>query len=509
MIKKITSTITGTSIFISILLISSRGIGIVREIIYAKQFGLTQQFDIFLVATVIPGIINNIFFYFAQNYFIPIYHKIPSDNNKIQNIFLRKSFWIFISFGIILLIILFLLRDIILENYLWNAGSDIKNTSTEIFLIFSITIPICAAYSILSAYLQAKLDFANPAIAQLLLNILIILSVLFLSNVYGIYAIPIGYIAGYSIQLIYIYLHSKLKFNIKLFRFDFLKKLNLPIKEAFIFILLIEIISSLHLLVDRYFVNYIDTGGISALNYSTNLFQTPISIFSYAISISIFPFISQQFNKLQFDELGNMFKKALKAIIIIFVGLTFIYLFWGDTIIKILFLRGAFTYKDTIATYNILKMHSIGIVFFAAYGIINRVIYSIDLRKQLFIITSLVLIIKIILNFLFVAELKQDGLALSTSISMIVLFITSFYFVIKKIKLKNISELIGYTFIIILNSLLTIILIYLFMILIKLNSEYDIYGLILFPIIFILNSRFIKIEEISIISKALLKIIKK
>ena len=57
--QKFTSTIAGASIFISIVGLLSRGLGFIREIIFANNFGLETEFDLYLVGAVLPISINS------------------------------------------------------------------------------------------------------------------------------------------------------------------------------------------------------------------------------------------------------------------------------------------------------------------------------------------------------------------------------------------------------------------------------------------------------------------
>ncbi len=74
--QKFTSTIAGASIFISVIGLLSRGLGFIREMIFANNFGLETEFDLYLVGAVLPITINTIILYIGQNYFIPEFQKI-------------------------------------------------------------------------------------------------------------------------------------------------------------------------------------------------------------------------------------------------------------------------------------------------------------------------------------------------------------------------------------------------------------------------------------------------
>ncbi len=74
--QKFTSTIAGASIFISIIGLLSRGLGFIREMIFANNFGLETEFDLYLVGAVLPITINTIILYIGQNYFVPEFQKL-------------------------------------------------------------------------------------------------------------------------------------------------------------------------------------------------------------------------------------------------------------------------------------------------------------------------------------------------------------------------------------------------------------------------------------------------
>ena len=74
MSRKFTSTVAGASLLLATLGLLSRGIGFIREVVFASYFGLGKNYDIYLVGAVLPITIDTIIFYLVQNYFIPSFH---------------------------------------------------------------------------------------------------------------------------------------------------------------------------------------------------------------------------------------------------------------------------------------------------------------------------------------------------------------------------------------------------------------------------------------------------
>jgi putative peptidoglycan lipid II flippase len=341
-------------------------------------------------------------------------------------------FMIFLTAAILLAVF----SHSIIKFYIPSLSEEKLLIASTIFRIFIFTLPLTAGISVLSAYLQAEFKFAHPALSQLLLNIGVIVLVVLSYNRLDIWSIPVSYLGGTIIQFGYLLYYSRLKIRFNSF-IIFRKNGSIVPSNTFILVILIEAVSQLYLICDRYFYTSVDSGGIAALNYAMIIYILPISIISYAISTVIFPQMTIYFVEKRIMEIQSSLKKYLSGSIYIFLPMSFILFFWGDALIHIFFQRGKFNSLDTIVTFKILKIYSISLIFYSCYSIINKVIYSLGLVKQLLLLTITGIIIKAILNVLFVGVCRQNGLALSTTLTYIYFFTGGFYLVSNKIKIKE------------------------------------------------------------------------
>ncbi len=434
--QKFTSTIAGASIFITAVLLIGRGLGLIREVIFANYFGLSAEYDLYLVATVLPITINSIILYIAQNYFIPNYHsaKKISENEAVE--FTGSSVWLFLFGGIFISLILFALSDQIFSLYLAGVSANSLESTTNLFKIILIAIPVFSASSVFSAYLQAKFEFRLPSLSQLLLNIAMIILVLAFHNSIGVTAIVIGYVAGVILQLFMLLYFVQKELNIFQIKFFTKKKYLRFVSGSVILIVVIESLSQLFIFSDRYFYNSVEPGGIAALNYAIHLYMLPLSIISLAISTAIFPSFSKSINEETIEaekHLNNFFSIN----IILFVPITIIIIFFGDVLIKMLYERGEFSAHDSEMTYSVLKIYAYSLIFYSSYAVLNKLIYSKKLIKYLLLVAVISISLKIIMNFVFVDNLKQDGLALSSTLSYTSFFIFSFALVLYKVRLTD------------------------------------------------------------------------
>ena len=424
--NKYFSTIAGASIIISFLSVISKGLGFFREMLFAGIFGLGTEYDLYLVSSIVPLTISTILLYLGQNYFIPNYDKFNKEDISQGITFLNFNLIVFFIFGCLISFFLYILSGTIIENYLPGLSLQIKQQAKFIFLIYLVSIPVSSLISILSAYFQQKYEFIIPAVSQLFLNISIIILVPFFHIRFGIIIIPISYLIGTIIQ--FIYLLSKAK-NIK-FKFPdlfYFRKFIFSISNSLFLIIMIESLGQIYTLADRHYLYKVDKGGISAMNYSWNILLLPLSIIALSVYTVLFPKITSLFNNNTCAELKIFLQRSIKYLLVLFVPVTFILILYNNIIIKLLYERGKFGPADSIMTGTVLSYLSLSLFVFAVYGVFNKLFFSAGMIKILLLITIMSCFIKIGLNILLVGYMKQNGLALSTSLTYLFLFIISIH----------------------------------------------------------------------------------
>lgn len=498
--NKFTSTIAGASIFIAFISLFVKGLGFLREIIFASYFGTGRDFDLYLVGAVLPVTIDTILLYVGQNYFIPVYNDYIDQGGKQSKEFLFKTFIRFLLGGVLLSAILFIAANPILEFYAGDSSISNYETIYSVFLIFLCTIPLSAGTSILSAYLQSVLEFRFPSIARLFLNFSTIIFVLIFAEKIGVFVIALGYLTGAILQLLYLIIKSEIKIPSKVFQLLKAKDItNSVFKYSIVTIILIEAISQLYLLFDRYFYNDVSTGGIAALNYAMALFIFPIGIFSMALATAIFPKITSTIRENDYKQIKSIFLDSLQVILFLFIPISFIFIFFSGEVVTLIFQRGNFSQLSTQYTETALSFYSISLVFYAAYGVINKIFYSIGLTKTLLVITITGSMLKLLLNLILVKSLQHNGLALATTITYSYFFVLSFIVLNKKLKIGTTLVFTSNLFIVLANAFFSYLLTHIIVNSFDFeNSVVSILQILLFVLIFIWNLNMIKHPSIKI-----------
>ncbi|MCK6604966.1 MAG: polysaccharide biosynthesis C-terminal domain-containing protein [Ignavibacteriaceae bacterium] len=441
MSEKPATSLGRAAITISILGILGRGLGFIREIVIAGYFGLTREYETFLLIITLHASIGSIIYFIANNYFIPALNKEKYESESDPVLFFNRTLYNFLFISVAASLILLTFN----RNILYFFMPEFGEKEIMIFNIFLISIPVSTAVSVIIAYLHTQYKFKLAYLSQMLPNIVTIISVLLFSGMIGVYSILYGLLGGYIIQFIWLFISGRE--NIR-FVNPFRIKSRFAISASFVFLVICEIIPQIHMIVDRLFYRYVDQGAIAALNYSTLVFTLPITTVSVSLAAAIFPYLSQSYYEKDIEDFRAKFSNAVLITIVINIPVFVLFTFHSYGVIEIILGRGKFSSNDTEITARLFGLLSTSIVFYAVYSIVNKVFYSMQKNKVLFFIVLASFGLKIILNIFLVQGMKEDGLAISSAISNIFLTVAgSVYFIRKKIlnfNLSVISEILYY-----------------------------------------------------------------
>jgi len=487
--KQFFKTVAGASLLIILFNVLSRFLGLFREVIFANNFGVSQEFEIYLITAVFPTVINTILYYLGQNYFIPIYNKTKFENEEALSLITHKSILFFTSISFAAAIMLLIFSTPLINFYVQTNNPELLLLAVNAFRILLITIPLTALISILAAYHQAKYNFKLPIISQIILNIVFIAILILFSNSYSIYSITMAYVSATCVQLIFLIFSTREIFR----KFNFKKVFNLKgysaISSSLFFILLIEVIGQVYVVFDRYFYDSVNPGGFAILNYSTTIFILPIAFISVSLSLALFPKISDSYFSKDKISFNRSISDALLILAFLLTGFAIVFIFYGDFIIRLIYERGHFSSQDTVRSRDMLQILTLSLLFYGMYAIIHKVYFVVERVKPLFYINILAISIKLISNSILVLHYQERGLAISTVISYTFLFSVSIIYLIYKGNI-SISRSTLYEFsLILLNGFFALIVTYIISKLITTvflsNSLFEI---ILFSAIYLINS---------------------
>jgi putative peptidoglycan lipid II flippase len=404
------------SVILALAIFISRVMGFLREVVIAHSYGASGAYDIYLVAITFPVVIYSLLLYSIPNVFIPIYLKEKAEaGEKAAAAFLRNFINIFGVIFLLLSILLFFLASYIIRGYAPSLDNEQILEAVAILRLVSVIVFLGGIFTVLKSALNANKHFLLPALTPLFLNVAIILSVLLLSRHAATLALAIGLVIGHAIQVVLLIWYFAKRDGVHRFSFDVGHKL---LKTAFALlpvILVIETISQLNVVVDRFFISILPPGGLSALNYANTIYQIAIGAFGVTVGTVIFPTLSEYAVRRNWQKLIGLFSKGIRSVLVATIPIVLVSIVFSEEIVAVMFQRGAFNEQASVMTAKALQCFSIGLAAFVSYIILAKIYYALHKEWVLFAATGTGLILKIALSRWLVHHYFHQGLALATS----------------------------------------------------------------------------------------------
>jgi putative peptidoglycan lipid II flippase len=385
---------------VSIAVMFSRVLGLVRETIFARFFGAGFLYDAFVVAFKIPNILRDLF---AEGALSAAFVKVFTDYRikKSEVEAWRLAGLIFnvlavVMSGITLLGIL--LAPIVVPLLARGFPPDkaaLAVTLTQIMFPFILLVALAA---LAMGVLNTKGRYGIPASASTAFNIASIIFGLGLAYIlsgggwetsidrnavpsesaqWAITGMAIGTLIGGAAQLL-IQIPSLLKVG---FRFSPFLTFSDPGVRRLMRLMGPAVIGTsavqVKVLVDLVVVSVIE-GGNSWLSYSFRLMQFPIGVFGVAIGTAAIPALSRLASGNDITRFRSTLSDALKLVFLLTIPSACGLIVLGEPIIRLIYEGGRFRPIDTDMTAWALAAYSIGLAGYAAIKVISPSFYALD-----------------------------------------------------------------------------------------------------------------------------------
>ena len=169
-------------------------------------------------------------------------------------------------------------------------------------------------------------------------------------------------------------------------------------------------------LVDQSMAAMLPPGSVSALSYGSKIVALMLGIGSLALSTAIFPYFSRVVAANDWTGMRHTLKTYSGLVLVVTVPITLILICFSESIVRLLFERGAFTEGDTYLVSQIQMLYSYQVPFYVLGVIIVRLISSLKANALLMWGAVISFFLNVILNYVLMQRLGVSGIALSTSV---------------------------------------------------------------------------------------------
>lgn len=434
------NSITIAALLVALSSLVSRILGMLRDRIFASEFGLGDTLDIYYAAFRIPDFIFNLLVLGALSAgFVPLFTGLLKKTQSRELTYEKnQEAWQFANSLLnILSLVLFALSVIgfLSAPYLMKIlapgfSAQKLELSADLTRIMFLSPFLLGLSSIFGGALQSFKRFFAYSLSPIFYNVGIIVGAIYfvpLDNSFGgVKGLAWGVVLGAFLHLL-----TGLLVSIRLgYRYRFLvdwrdqhivKIFNLMIPRT-----LSLAVTQLNLLAITIIASTLASGSLTVFNLANNLQSFPVGIFGLSFAVAAFPaFSANAFNR---KKLTASFSSVFRQIIFFILPATVLFIALRAQLIRLVLGAGLFGWEDTLLTIDVFSYFLLSLFAQASIPLLVRVYYARQNTIKPFVLGLVSVLVNVILSLFLAGRLGIAGLALAFSISSIINFVLLWLF---------------------------------------------------------------------------------
>ena len=425
--------LANSSLIVMIVLVVSKFLGLIRDSLMAKSFGLNDVQSFALGTTMLFISIS----YGITAVLIPIHSKIKEIKNQDErNIFISNVINVVMIFTLLIVFGCIAGAKYIVLIFGSSLARDAVVYAEAVYLlrIMLLSLLFVSVQSILTAVLQCYNKFLITSSAPIFSNLIYILYLLIFVNKFGLigfgFATVLGFFTMMAINIpTFIKLGYRYKFVID-FNDENIKQMG---KQLFPIVLCSSLVQ-INIFIVRGFAGSLAPGYMAAIDYANRLDMLVYEVFAQAITIVIYPTLALYISKKDSKGFSKELVKGINLVMMLMVPASIGLLVLREPLLAIYLKRGAFTASSVTLTSNALMYYIPTMIGYGVRDVINRGFFSINNVKTPMMNSILNVILNILACAMAVSTGSIKAIALASSIATIISTVILFMSLKKKIE---------------------------------------------------------------------------
>jgi len=427
--------LTSASLIIAGGAILSRLLGLVRDRVFASQFGAGRELDIYYAAFRVPDFIYSILILGAISAtFIPLFssllHKDEEEGLKPHspaNHLASSMLTDIVVLLAILALILMLFAPFVIAVVAPGLSAADKQQATFLTRIMLLQPIFLGASHVLTGILQSFRKFVITSLAPSFYNLGIIFGALFLVKPFGLQGLALGVILGAALHLLVqipFARHAGFSWDVGLRNSGLELKKTIRLMGPRVFAVMSD---QIDLLVVTAIASTLALGSIAIFNLAQNIGMAPVGIIGITFATAAFPALSRTYSHQHTQEFLDTFARAFRSILFFSIPLTILFILLRAQMVRVILGSGHFGWQDTRLTAAALGLFGISLFAQTLIPLFARGFYAMHNTKTPMIIG---------------AAATVTNLVLSLSLLKLLTFAPSFYaFVENALKLNGVRDI--------------------------------------------------------------------
>lgn len=384
------------------------------------KYGAGVISDAIIIATSIPTIIFTGLIASVSMCFVPLYKEIENtgrgDGNRMtSNVFNGLSIIVFLVCTFI-----FLWPRLFISFLANGMSEEAMLLAADIAKGVAIACVFSAGTGVLQGFLQANGKFRMVSISSLPVNVVLALCITFSSSTSVSGWIGIGAIAAYGVQMCLFFIESH--------RTGYKWEAVCDIKDTYCKRLLLAVIPLListliydvNSIIDKNFASFLEAGSISVLEYGYKVAGAAQGILAYPVTIILYTKLADDTSRGNIDSLNHTLSLGLEQLSLIMIPAITGLMLTSRWVTEVLFGQGNFDEYAITRTSVCMILYLIGMYAVSYRAMMEKVFYSMGMTMVTLSNAVVTMVVNVIMDLIGYRFWGCYGLALATSISMII-----------------------------------------------------------------------------------------
>lgn len=440
--KSLSNRIIKGTIIILVVGIAAKLAAFAQTSILAYFVGTSMHADAFHMISNIQGSIYPMMSTGVWTVFLPLYKKhLASGENEIASSLANKSISFFTLISIIIVILLISFAGPIVSVIAPGFEGVLKDTTVRLVRLSAPMYTFILAASVIAAMLQSHEKFFASQVREVISHIPPIIVAVLLYNKLG----PDLGVNALAISLV-VAAFCRILVELPFINWGYKYKPDLNLKSSEFKLMLSRMpsalisagVGQLNTIIDASMASTLRiTGTISGLNYSRRLINVLDGLLSKPVATALYPQMIGLISNNKEKELARLTVRIISIFCVLMIPASMAGFLFRKELIAAVYQHGTFTAESTALTKNVFGFYCIGITFSACSSVISNIFYGNGDTKTPMVLSIIGLASNVILNLIFIRFWKASGLALSTSVSAMIMLVLRLIFVRKYVKLDN------------------------------------------------------------------------
>jgi putative peptidoglycan lipid II flippase len=404
--------------------LTSRVLGMVREMVYARFMGDGWVAGAFQLAFMIPNLFRRLLGEGALTAaFIPIFKEKEKTHGEVE--MWRTANAVISGLVVAACVIIgvaMLGVSVALAVHQFEPQTELMLQLLRVMVPYMLLVCLAAAFM---GMLNARGHFFIPAMGATMLNVVMIASVLWLAPHLGqkldeqIFALAIGVLAAGVAQA---------AFQLPtLWRDGFRYRWVSPWRNETVGRVVRQMIPGtigvaafqINVLLTQTIAFWVSPQIVASFNYAVRLMELPQGMFGISLATYLLPTLSGLAAEKKYPEFRTTLRQGLGTLVFFNLIAAVLLVVLAEPIVRLLFERGLFTSDSTHRATLALMCLAPGLVAFSAVNILARAFYALGDTKTPMQISLVSLALNLVLAAALVVPLRQGGLGLANTATSI------------------------------------------------------------------------------------------